>query len=577
MAEGSRYAGHGRVLTGNRHMVAAGHYAAAHAGFLVLESGGNAIDAGVAAGIALGVLQSDIVNVAGVAPIMIRLAATGEVLTIDGLGVWPAAASAEFFRQEHGGRIPDGLLRTVTPAAPAAWIAALDRFGTMSFGEVARDAIRFAADGFPVHPTMAEFVGAHAADYARFPRNAELYLPEGRPVEVGALLIQRELAATLQHMADEERAHSGRGRSAGLAAARATFYDGDIADKMATYHRENDGWLAREDLAGFQVAFEEPVRATYGGVELFTCGPWCQGPALLQMLAILEGIDLRKIGHNSPAYIHLLTEAMKLAFADREACYGDPRFVDVPLGRLLSREFAAERRRQIDPARATPRMPEPGIGLSGERADAQRLLVGDGVPALSPDTSYVAVIDRHGNAFSATPSDTSYDTPIIPGTGLCPSSRGSQSFTVPGHPSEIKPGKRPRLTPNPALAILADGSVMPFGTPGGDVQTQAMLQVFLNLCVFDMDMTSAVEAPRFATYSFPSSFEPHEELPGRLMLEARIGSNILDALTGLGHDAREWPDWTNQTGAVCAVMHDPARGIMHASADPRRSTYAVGW
>lgn len=577
MAEGGRYTSHGRVLTGNRHMVAAGHYAAAHAGFLVLESGGNAIDAGVAAGIALGVLQSDIVNVAGVAPIMIRLAATGEVLTIDGLGVWPAAASAEFFRREHGGRIPDGLLRTVTPAAPAAWIAALDRFGTMSFGEVARFAIRFAADGFPVHSTMAEFVGAHAADYARFPRNAELYLPEGRPVEVGALLIQRELAATLQHMADEERAHSGRGRSAGLAAARATFYDGDIAGKMATYHRENDGWLAREDLAGFQVAFEAPVRATYGGVELFTCGPWCQGPALLQMLAILEGIDLREMGHNSPAYIHLLTEVMKLAFADREACYGDPRFVDVPLGRLLSREFAAERRRRIDPARATPRMPEPGIGLNGERADAQRLLVGDGALTLSPDTSYVAVVDRHGNAFSATPSDTSYDTPIIPGTGLCPSSRGSQSFTAPGHPSELKPGKRPRLTPNPALAILADGSVMPFGTPGGDVQTQAMLQVFLNLCVFDMDMASAVEAPRFATYSFPSSFEPHEELPGRLMLEARIGSGILDALTGLGHDAGAWPDWTNQAGAVCAVMHDPARGIMRASADPRRSTYAVGW
>jgi gamma-glutamyltranspeptidase/glutathione hydrolase len=189
----------------------------------------------------------------------------------------------------------------------------------------------------------------------------------------------------------------------------------------------------------------------------------------------------------------------------------------------------------------------------------------------------VAVVDRHGNAFSATPSDTSYDTPIIPGTGLCPSSRGSQSFTTRGHPSEIMPGKRPRLTPNPALAILADGSVMPFGTPGGDVQTQAMLQVFLNLCVFDMDLTSAVEAPRFATYSFPSSFEPHEELPGRLMVEARIPSTTVDALVGLGHDARAWPDWTNQAGAVCAVMQDPARGILRASADPRRSTYAVGW
>ena len=282
------------------------------------------------------------------------------------------------------------------------------------------------------------------------------------------------------------------------------------------------------------------------------------------------------MGHNSPGYIHVLTEAMKLAFADREACYGDPRFVDVPLERLLSAAFAAERRRRIDPNRAAPRMPESGIPPLAAAA-SEPLRRPEREPALSPDTSYVAVIDRHGNAFSATPSDTSYDTPIIPGTGLCPSSRGSQSFTARGHPSEVMPGKRPRLTPNPALAILADGSVMPFGTPGGDVQTQAMLQVLLNLSVFGMDLTSAVEAPRFATYSFPSSFEPHEELPGRLMVEARIGDATLNALEGLGHDAQPWPEWTNQAGAVCAVMRDPATGVIRAAADPRRSTYAVGW
>src|SRR4051812_21786366 len=256
MGGGSQYSGDGRVLAGNRHMVAAGHYAAADAGFPVLEGGGNAVDAGVAAGIALGVLQSDIVNVAGVAPIMIRLAESREVVTIDGLGVWPAAASAEFFRREHGGRIPDGLLRTVTPAAPAAWIAALERFGTMSFGEVAHHAIRFAAEGFPVHPTMAEFVRQKVANYARFPQNAALYCPGGRPVEVGAPFVQTELAATLRHMADEERAHAGEGRAAGLAAARAAFYEGDIARRIADYHSANGGWLTREDLAGYAVRFE---------------------------------------------------------------------------------------------------------------------------------------------------------------------------------------------------------------------------------------------------------------------------------------------------------------------------------
>jgi gamma-glutamyltranspeptidase / glutathione hydrolase len=570
---GKQYSGHGRVLMGSRHMVAAGHYAAAHAGFLVLEAGGNAVDAGIAAGMALGVLHSDIVNVAGVAPIMIRMADTREVVTIDGLGVWPAAASAGFFRREHGGRIPEGLLRTVTPAAPAAWIAALERYGTMSFGDVVQFSIRFASEGFPVHPTMAEFVASHVGDYARFPQNGALYLPDGRPVAIGETFVQAELAATLQHMGDEEKAAALKGRSAGLAAARAAFYEGDIARRIADYHSENGGWFTRADLASYRVTFEPPVRTTSAGVEVFTCGPWCQGPVLGQILAILDGIDLKRMGHNSPRYVHLLTEAMKLAFADREACYGDPRFVDVPLRRLLSKEFAAERRRRIDPDRATPRMPEPGIPSD---AGAPPLRTPQCEPALSPDTSYVAVVDRHGNAFSATPSDTSYDTPIIPGTGLCPSSRGSQSFTALGHPSEIMPGKRPRLTPNPAIAILADGSVVPFGTPGGDVQTQAMLQVLLNLSVFGMDLASAVEAPRFATYSFPSSFEPHEELPGRLMLEARIADETVEALNGLGHDARAWPEWTNQAGAVCAVARDPA-GLLRGASDPRRSTYAVGW
>lgn len=574
LGHGTGSPAHGHVLMGDRHMVSAGHSAAAHAGFLILEAGGNAVDAGVAAGIALGVLQSDIVNVAGVAPIMIRLGATGEVVTIDGLGVWPAAASAEAFRREHGGRIPNGLLRTVTPAAPAAWIAALDRFGTMSFADITRHAIRFAADGFPVHRTMAEFVGEQAANFARFPQNAALYLPRGKPVAVGDRLVQTEVAATLQYMADEERTRAGQGRSAGLAAARAAFYEGDIARQIADYHGEHGGWLTREDLRSYQITFEPPVRTSHRGIEVFTCGPWCQGPVLGQILAILDGINLDDMGHNSPAYIHLLTEAMKLAFADREACYGDPRFVEVPLARLLSPQYAADRRGRIDPRRATPRMPEPGIPFGVTPAQASRA---DRTPALSPDTSYVAVVDRHGNAFSATPSDTSYDTPIIPGTGLCPSSRGSQSFTTPGHPSEVAPGKRPRLTPNPALAVLEGGVVMPFGTPGGDVQTQSMLQVLLNLTVFGMNLTQAIEAPRFATYSFPSSFEPHEEQPGRLMLEARIPRATIEALEDLGHDAIAWPDWTAKAGAVCAVLRDPRSGIVIGAADPRRSTHAIGW
>ena len=557
----------GRLHCGDRHMVSAGHSAAATAGLLALEAGGNAVDAGVASGLVLGVVQSDIVNVAGVAPIMIRSGATGEVVTIDGLGVWPAVASSACFREAHGGAIPAGLLRTVTPAAPASWIEALKRFGTMSFRDVAASAIRIARDGFPVHPTMADFVAKTAADYQRFPENAALYLPDGTPIAVGATMKQPDLAATLTYMADQERtaAQTG-GREAGLKAARDAFYLGDIARTIADYHASHGGWMTRDDLAGYQVSLEPAVLTRWRGAEIYNCGPWCQGPALAQILAILGDADLQALGHNSPAYIHLLTEVMKLAFADREACYGDPRFVSVPLDLLLSPGYAAAQRARVDLSKAAQGMPAAGEGV-GENRD----------PPPSADTSYVAVVDRWGNAFSATPSDTSNDTPIIPGTGLCPSSRGSQSFTTAGHPSELVPGKRPRLTPNPAIAVFDGDTVMPFGSPGGDVQTQSMLQVLLNILVFDHDLVSAIEAPRFATYSFPSSFEPHEMFPNRLMLEGRIPAATVSALRDLGHDANLWPDFTFQAGGVCAVLHHTPSGLKIAAGDPRRNSGTAGW
>lgn len=563
----------GRLFRGDRHVVSAGHSAAATAALLVLEAGGNATDAGVAAGLVLGVVQCDIVNIAGVAPIMIRQAATGSVVTIDGLGGWPAAASARHFREKHGGAIPKGVLRTVVPAAPAAWIEALARYGTMSFADVAQAAIRLASDGFPMHPTMADFIAKSAADFSAFPQNAALFLPEGKPLPVGATMRQPDLAATLTYMVDQERAGATKGREAGLKAARDAFYRGDIGHRVAAYHKANGGWLTIDDLARYAVRLEPPVCIRWRGVDLYTCGPWCQGPALAQAIAILGDSDLAGIGHNSPAYVHLLTEVIKLVFADREATYGDPRYVDVPLAQMLSVDYGARQRARIDPARAIRGVPRPGIGPPAVRAYPSAT----GGPSPSPDTSYVAVVDRWGNAFSATPSDTSNDAPIIPGLGICPSSRGSQSFTAEGHPSELAPGKRPRLTPNPAMAVFDEGMVMPFGSPGGDVQTQSMLQVLLNLAVFDMDLVSAVEAPRFATYSFPSSFEPHEVLPDRLMLEGRFPAATFDVLRQLGHDAQAWPDFTFQSGAVCAVLHHTDSGVKIGAADPRRNTGVAGW
>lgn len=570
------------ALRGTRHMVSAGHYGAAHAAFAILEAGGNAVDAAVAGGIALGVLQPDIVNVAGVAPIMLRMA-DGEMWTIAGLGHWPAATDPERFLRENGGAIPDGVLRTVVPAAPDAWITALARFGTMRFGEVAAAAIRFAGEGFPVYPLLTDMLTARQDKYARWPSSAAVFLPKGRPPQVGELFVQADLARSLRHMADEESAALGRGgdRAAGLEAARTAFYRGDIAQAILRFQREEGGWLSAEDLAGYRSPVERPVSVQFAGADVYTCGPWCQGPVLGQALNILDARAMHAAGHNSAEYLHWVAEALKLAFADREAWYGDPDHVAVPIAGLLDPAYGAARRAMVDPARAWPEMPPAGTPPgAAPRAAAQGAgpVRPDGAPRDLPrDTSYICVVDRWGNTVSATPSDVSNDTPVVPGTGLCPSSRGSQSWTTPGHPSRLAPGKRPRLTPNPAMAVVPGRFVLPFGTPGGDVQSQAMLQTLLNIVLFGMDPQDAVEHPRIATYSFPDSFEPHAYHPGRLCLESRIARETGDALAARGHLVTWWPERIWRAGAICAIHADLETRIMTAGADPRRPGYALGW
>ena len=567
------------AIQATRQMVAAGHYLAAQAGFQVLENGGNAVDAGVAAGIALAVVQSDFVNFAGVAPIMIYLAGERRVVTIDGLGTWPAAATLDYFLREHNGSIPRGLARTVVPAAPDAWIRALTDFGTMSFGEVAAAAIRFARDGFPMYPLMAEIIASFEGEYRQWPSSAAVYLPNGRPPRIGERFVLKDLASTLQYMVDEETAGSGEGRKAGLQAARRAFYEGDIAKTITDFHAVNGGFLTYADMASFRCRIEPSIHTRFRDLTVYSCGPWCQGPVLLQMLAMLDKIDLLSLGHNSPAYVHTLAEVIKIAFADREAYYGDPRFIEVPLNALLAPGYADTRLRLLKAGQAWVDLPPPGeiAGLTQRVGLVPRDRQGSKVAPMALDTSYVAVVDRHGNAFSATPSDVSTDTPVVPGTGLCPSSRGSQSWAVAGHPSCIAPGKRPRLTPNPAIAVGDDGSLIPFGTPGGDVQCQAMLQVLLNHRLFNMDCQQAVEAPRFATYGFPDSFEPHSSAPGLLMLESRLDSSLADDLAARGHRAQWWPAWTWRAGGVCLITANIKSGTMSGGADPRRPSYAVGW
>ncbi|MEQ9333823.1 gamma-glutamyltransferase [Thalassobaculum sp.] len=558
-------------VAGTRHMVVAGHYLAAHAAFTVLEAGGNAIDAGVAGGLALGVVQSDLVNIAGVAPIMIRTAA-GETITIDGLGGWPSALDPQSFCREHGGRIPRGLQRTVVPAAPAAWIEALQRYGTMSFGEVAQGAVRLARDGFPLHRLTASVIAEHADEYREWDENASIYLPGGKLPRAGDIFRQEDLGRSLQYMVDQEAAKASGGRAAGLQAARDAFYRGDLGRRIVAYHEANGGLLRETDLTSYRVNIAPPVQTGFAGGTLLCCDAWCQGPVLAMVVNLLKGYDLASLPHNGPEHLHLLLESIKLAFADREHMFGDPNFVDVPVDWLLSEAYAQERRGQLHLDRAWPDLPPPGLDAPGRRTPA----IGAGDPPPPPDTSYVCAVDRWGNTFSATPSDVSYQSPVIPGTGLVPSSRGSASWGDPSHPSGIAPGKRPRLTPNPAMWIAPDGRAMPFGTPGGDVQIQAMTQFLLNLLVWEMPPQLAVEMPRVATYSQPDTFEPHTAFPGLVKAEGRIAEDTLAGLGKLGHTVGRWPDSTYLAGSVCAIAPGPG-GSLVAASDHRRPTYALGW
>jgi gamma-glutamyltranspeptidase/glutathione hydrolase len=527
-----------------------------------------------AAGIALAVLCAHEVNFAGVAPIMIRTA-HGELRTIAGLGHWPAGFPADLFVREHAGTIPDGILNAVVPAAPDAWITALRDYGTMSFGDVAAEATRFARDGFAAYEYFAEEVAADQDDYRRWPSSAEIYLPGGRPPNVGERFVQADLASTLQYMADEERAAAHRGRHAGLEAARAAFYAGDVAEAIASYHEQHGGYLKREDLAGFHSRYEPPVSVRWRDFQVVTCGPWCQGPVLAQTLLMLERAGLRALERDGAPYAHLVIETLKAAFADREYRYGDPLFVDVGMDELLSAGHLDQRIGAIDLERAHPSLPDP---LGPEAAAIPSVAVPPSDDALQGrvrDTSYVCVIDRWGNAISATPSDGSTRSPVIPGTGLVASDRGIQSRPDPGHPSGVAPGKRPRLTPNPAMAIRDDGSLFVFGCPGGDMQVQAMLQVFLGVFHFGRDVQEAIDAPRFSTWSFPNSFAPFDYLANRVMIEDRFSPALASGLQKRGHDVRMWPQFTRAAAAVEAIYSDAVTGFLRAGADPRQPAYAI--
>ncbi|MCH7983473.1 MAG: gamma-glutamyltransferase family protein [Chloroflexi bacterium] len=576
----TRTGSHRPPVMGTTHAVSTGHYLASAAGMRVLESGGNAIDAGVAAGICLNVLLPEMCGFGGVAPIMVYLADEDRVVSLNGVGTWPRAASVDYFMDVHNGEIPPGVSRIVVPAAAGDWLTALEMWGTKSFAEVVEPALGLARDGFALHFTGAEGMSSLVDAVSDWPSSMSTFAPEGRPLRFGERMVQADLASTFERLIAAEKSKSPVSREAGIRAAREEFYRGGIGEQITQFVQGEGGLLDLDDLGNFEVEVEETVTASFGEHEIYASGPWCQGPVLAETLQILQPDDFRSLEHNSVEYVHMVTEALKLGFADRDAFIGDPKFADVPIAGLTSPEFAASRRAQMDPNRATPEMPDFGDPWRFENRtppESWRYVTPSAIPVAAEfDTSYASAVDRWGNAFSATPSDGAGGSPIVPGLGFVPSNRGAQSWLDERHPSSVEGGKRPRLTPNPAIVFRDGKLMMPFGTPGGDAQPQSMTQVFLNMAVYGMNVQAAVEAPRFQSKSFPNSFYPHSYRPGVLQLEGAFDPGIGEGLSRLGHEIEWLQTYDAGMGAVCGIEVDSRAGTLSAGADMRRESYAIG-
>ncbi len=539
---------HRPAVQGTRHAIASTHYLASMGGMRILEEGGNAADAGVAAGICINMVETHLTQFGGVAPIIYCPASGGSVETISGLGRWPGGATVDYYREHAGGGLPEGILRSVTPASPDAWITALARFGTMTFEQVVQPAL--------------ELVESWPERYAG----------------------QKDMATTFRRLIEAE-SKAGGDRHAGLKAARDLVYKGEIAQEIAAFSEKEGGLLRAEDLAAFSVRIEPPEYKHFRGHDVYSCGPWCQGPSLLMALNILDRFDLQEMGHNSADYLHILLETIKLTFADRHDYIGDPDFVNVPMEGLLADTYGETRAEAINMTAAAPDMPQAGDPWSfqseprPENGSNGNVARGETAYASTweRDTAYVCVVDGEGNAFSATPSDPIDWSPVIPGLGFSISARGSQSWLDPDHPSCLAPGKRPRLTPNPAMTLKYGKPWMPFGCPGGDAQVQGMLQVFLNVVCFGMDPQQAIESPRVVSHSFPNSFWPHHSRPGEAVVETRIKERVRQDLSRRGHTIIEDGEWSSGMSRMCAIVVDQETGLRTGGADPRGPSYAIAW
>src|SRR5215510_11186803 len=577
------------TVRGVRVVVAGGHPLVAEAGLRMLHRGGNAIDAGVAAVLAGSVIEFSHFAFGGEVPVIIK-PANKPVITINGQGQAPELATREFFEKrtpesgDNAGRVnaaPAGIPSTgpfaaTVPGVLDAMIVALQNYGTMKLVDVMTPAIEL-ADAFPIDELRVNYIHNTRRVYEQWPASRAVFLPNDREPKVGDIFVQKDLAQTLRELVGVEKKNARRGRHAALEAVRDYFYRGPLAKRYCDAIEKAGGLMRASDMAKFRAEIDQPTKVTYHGYEVYKVGFWSQGPAMLEALNLLESYDLKALGHNSPDYIHTLIEAIKLAFADRDRYYGDPRFVKVPGAELLSKEYAGIRRTLIDPKTASMEQ-RPGDPINKKSLSNLISINSYEIPEAerAHDTTCVNVIDAQGNLFSATPSGACLPSFVAGDTGIPISSRMQSFLLTPNHPNELKPGKRPRITLSPTL-VLKDGQ--PFAalsTPGGDNQDQALTQALLNVIEFGMNPQEAVEAARFDTAHFISSFADHTFSPGSLSLEKRFGDQVIEEMKRRGHKVTLIENFS-PTSAPTIVIYDPKTRLIQAGADARRGRYAMGW
>lgn len=572
-----------QAARGTHGAVAAGTEFATQAGMRTYYHGGNAVDAGIATMFAASVAEFSHFGMGGEAPILIRTK-SGKIWAVAGVGTMPKLATAELFRtrkmepgeiltMEPGGMkgiIPvAGIMPALVPGMVEAGLVALREFGTKSFAEIVQPAIEL-ADGFPIDEMRAGSIARSRRFFDLWPDSKRVFMPEGHIPMPGEIFRQPDLARTLRGMVDAEKKAlaAGKNRADAIDAVRDYFYRGEVAHKVDAFMKANHGLLRYEDMAAFRLKPEEPVETEYRGFKVYKPGFWSQGPAMIEALNILEGFDLRSMGWNSAESIHKEVEALKLAYADRDTYYGDPKFNHIPEDVLLSKSYAAERRKQI---RATASLDfEPGVingkkGKHPSELDAMSARIDDAL--MARDTTCVDAIDKDGVMISITPSGAWLPSVIAGDTGIPLTERAQSFLLVEGSPNELAGGKRPRVTLSPTLVTEASGKpYLALSTPGGDNQDQSLLQVMLDTMEFGMNPQTAVEAPRFQTRHLVSSFDNHAWNRGDLLLDERIPATVFQALVEKGHKVSTRSRWAS--GAAPVEIRILPDGVIEAGADP---------